>query len=124
MQNGSALPIVDVTLGDILGNGSRVIGVIREECATLIHLPQSEIVVSSAQLVFHNSHWLRAGNIFAPATSEATSRILCHLMLVGGDDQIITLMDPQSHRTYLLRDYAEVEDDAVQAPYDMAMAIH
>ena len=124
MQNGSAMPIIDVTLGDILGNGSRVIGVIREECETLIHLPQSEIIVSAAQLVFHNNHWLRAGNIFAPATSEAAPRILCHLMLVGGDDQIITLMDPRSHRTYLLRDYAEVEDDAVQAPYDMAMTIH
>jgi hypothetical protein len=118
MGDGSARPISDVRLGDVLVNGARVVGVIREECASLRYLPQSETVVSAAQLVFRDGHWRRAANAFAPA---AAGQILCHLMLAGGEDQVIQIMDPHTHRLYLLRDYAEVEDDAVQAPYDRAM---
>jgi hypothetical protein len=121
LQDGSARPISDIRMGEILSNGARVVGLIREECATLVHLPQSGIVVSAAQLIFRSGHWQRAANVFAPAPARAAPQILCHLMLTGGEDQIIPIMDPQTRRTYLLRDYAEVEDDAVQAPYDRAM---
>lgn len=121
MGDGSARPIADVRLGDVLANGARVVGVIREECATLAYLPRSETVVSAAQLLFRDGHWQRAGNIFVPASTAGDKQILAHLMLAGGEDQVITIMDPHTLRTYLLRDYAEVEDDAVQAPYDRAM---
>lgn len=121
MQDGSARSIADMRLGDVLVGGARVVGVIREECATTVYLPQSGVVVSAAQLLFRNGHWQRAGNVFAPAPVADTPQILRHLMLAGGDDQIIQIMDPQTRRTYLLRDYAEVESDAVQTPYDRAM---
>lgn len=121
MGDGSARPIADVHLGDVLVNGTRVVGVIREECTTLTYLPISETVVSAAQLIFRDRHWQRAGNVFAPVVIAGDKQILVHLMLAGGEDQVIQIMDPHTHRTYLLRDYAEVEDDAVQAPYDRAM---
>lgn len=118
LQDGSVRPMADIAIGDVLANGARVAGVIRETCAKVVRLPQSDLVVSAAQLIFRDGHWRRAGNMFAPVASEPI--VLCHLML-GTDNQTIPIMDPQSQRTYLLRDYAEVEDDAVQAPYDRAM---
>lgn len=121
MEDGSARPISDVHLGDVLVNGARIVGVIREECASLTYLPQSGTVLSAAQLIFRDGHWQRAGNVFALAAAQPHPQILCHLMLAGGRDQVIQIMDPHTHRTYLLRDYAEVDDDAVQAPYDRAM---
>jgi hypothetical protein len=121
MKGGSTRPLVDVNLGDVLVNGARVVGVIREECTTMVYLPHSEIAISAAQLVLHNGHWLRAGNIFATAVAP---QILCHLMLAGGNDQVINIMDPHTLRPYILRDYAEVEDEAVQTPYDQAMLMH
>jgi hypothetical protein len=121
LQDGSTKPIANVEIGDVLVNGARIMGVIREICETQCHLLQSSTVVSAAQLIFCDGKWQRATNRFAPVTTDIARSELCHLMLVGGEDQIIQIMDPQTQRSYLLRDYAEVEDDVVQAPYDRAM---
>jgi hypothetical protein len=121
LQDGSARAIADVALGETLANGALVVGVIREECATLCRFPSSTTVVSGAQLVFRDGFWQRAANVWAPNVTEerAQPRQLCHLMLAG--EQTITLMDPVTRRQYLLRDYAEVAEDSVQDPYDRAV---
>jgi hypothetical protein len=71
--------------------------------------------VSGAQLVYRG-RWVRAEHCGWPAAAP-TNETLIHLFVttnlftVGGDDEII-----------LVRDYAEVDSDAVQAPYDRAMS--
>jgi hypothetical protein len=64
--------------------------------------------------VCHKGVWTRAAH-FLPLTDAA--QVLHHLMLdrsepitVGGEDEVL-----------VVRDYAEITDEAIQAPYDKKM---
>ena len=100
-------------LGDLLSNGARVIGVVREEC-DLVCLTPGGYYVSAAQLVWHSGLWIRAANVWPLHYRPQT---LCQFVLdvnegftVGGDGD-----------HFLVRDYRETDAAVVQAPYDAAM---
>jgi hypothetical protein len=114
MRNLTWKPLASVQIGDELLGGGVVTGTVSEVCESQYLTPAGHYV-SGAQLVYRD-RWVRAANCGWPAVAP-TNETLIHLFVttnlftVGGDDEII-----------LVRDYAEVDSDAVQAPYDRAMS--
>lgn len=113
MKGGAWIPLASVQIGDVLATGAIVVGLIREVCEEQCLTPAG-FHVSAAQLVFHKGVWTRAAH-FLPLTDAA--QVLHHLMLdrsepitVGGEDEVL-----------VVRDYAEITDEAIQAPYDKKM---
>ena len=113
MKGGAWIPLASVQIGDVLATGAIVVGLIREVCDEQCLTPAG-FHVSAAQLVFHKGVWTRAAH-FLPLTDAA--QVLHHLMLdrsepitVGGEDEVL-----------VVRDYAEITDEAIQAPYDKKM---
>lgn len=123
LRNGRSVPLADIVVGDLLENGSRVLGVIHEECQTVCCSPGG-LWISAAQLVFQPEQggWTRAARIW-PAqqwqTQQQQSRILVHLLLTGGDGSF-TAMDGRGVGFLKFRDYAEHAD--TQAPYDACLS--
>lgn len=114
MRNLTWKPLASVQIGDELLGGGVVTGTVSEVCESQYLTPAGHYI-SGAQLVYRD-RWVRAANCGWPAVAP-TNETLIHLFVttnlftVGGDDEII-----------LVRDYAEVDSDAVQAPYDRAMS--
>ena len=119
MWDGSTKRIADMHLGDTVRSGARVVGLIREQAETVYTVAGGAVAFGPAQLVFREGRWIRAAHIFP---STAGPQVLCHLMLTGGEDQVLHVRDSLTgDQLYTLRDYAEIDDDAIQAPYDRAM---
>lgn len=122
LAEGTWIPLADVALGMELSTGGHVAGIIQEECALVTEL-EPDIVVSAAQLLLNEEtvRWRRAGRFLARRTYSVTpTRTLTHLLVAGGDNSFLVGL-PSTGKRFLVRDYSEVEDDAVQAPYDAAV---
>jgi hypothetical protein len=123
IESGRWVPIMEVSIGDKLGSGGVVAGVIQEECEMVTEL-EPGVPVAAAQLLFHpeTGQWRRAGRIWPDSTQtmEDGGRILYHLLVAGGDNSFL-FRTPGGH-TYTARDYSEVDDPSVQDPYDVAVA--
>lgn len=117
LRNGRSVPLADVVVGDYLESGSRVLGVIHEECQTLCCSPGG-LWISAAQLVSEQGGWNRAARIW-PSVESRMSCILVHLLLTGGDGSFMA-MDACGAGFMKFRDYAEHAD--TQAPYDACLA--
>jgi hypothetical protein len=115
-KDGSYISLDSISLGTILANGARVVGIIHEECRQVCELPRSHCVVSAAQLIHLNHTWVRTGTHW-PTTKKR--RILVHLML--DTQQSFYVYEPLTMRSYGVRDYTEVADAAMQAPYDQKL---
>ena len=116
VEGGGYTSIASVGLGTILTNGSRVVGIIHEECAEVCSLPRSHCVVAAAQLVHDGDKWTRATHLWP---SRNQRQILIHLML--DSQQSFYIYEPFTLRPYHIRDYTEVADPAMQTPYDAAL---
>jgi len=113
MQGGAWIPLATVQIGDVLSSGAVVKGLIREVCDEQCVTPAG-FRVSAAQLVLYKGIWTRAA-LFLPSADAA--QVLYHVMLdrsdsmtVGGEDEVL-----------VVRDYAEITAEAIQAPYDQKM---
>lgn len=115
-QGDSYIPLGSVKLGTVLANGARVVGIIHEECRHVCELPRSHCVISSAQLVRQDHTWIRAGTRWSSIKKRQT---LVHLML--DTQQWFYVYEPFTLRSYGVRDYTEVADAAMQAPYDSVL---
>jgi hypothetical protein len=121
LRNGRSIPLADIVVGELLENGSRVLGVIHEECQTVCCSPGG-LWISAAQLVFQPEHgrWNRAARIWLSLQWQTQQpRILVHLLLTGGDGSFIA-MDARGAGFLKFRDYAEHAD--TQAPYDACLS--
>lgn len=122
MSGGFWVPLTGVRIGDVLATGARVAGVIQEECALTTEI-EPGVHIAAAQLLLDPTlgRWRRVGRIWPEwtRTAEEKPRILYHLLVSGGDNSFM-IRSPTGHR-FLARDYSEVDDDAVQAPYDAAL---
>jgi hypothetical protein len=116
LEDGSYKSIASVSLGTILGNGTRVVGIIHEECKEVCPLPRSHCVVAAAQLIHDGDRWTRAALLWPTQEKRQT---LIHLML--DSQQEFYVYEPFTLRSYHVRDYTEVADPAMQAPYDAAL---
>lgn len=112
-DGGLYVPLGSVGLGTVLANGARVVGIIHEECRQVCELPRSHCVVSSAQLINLDNRWVRTGTRWSPIKNRKT---LVHLML--DSKQWFYIYEPLTLRSYCVRDYTEVADPSMQAPYD------
>ncbi len=115
-RDGSCCEMDSLRLGDMLEGGGRVSGIIHEMCAEACAVPEtSDLVVSTAQLVFWDGRWQRAGNVWA---RRDYNKPLIHVLLDGNKSFTI-----DTHAGPLpVRDYAEHEDDSVtQVAYDRAV---
>jgi hypothetical protein len=117
-NDGSFIALGSITLGTVLANGARVVGIIHEECGEICELPRSNCVVSAAQLIHLNHTWVRAGTRWS---STKKRQILVHLML--DTKQSFYVYEPLTLRSYGVRDYTEVADVAMQAPYDQKLKV-
>lgn len=115
-QDDAYIPLGSVGLGTVLANGSRVVGIIHEECSQVCHLPRSHCVISSAQLIHLDHTWVRTSTRW-PIMKKR--HILVHLML--DTKQWFYIYEPFTLRCYGVRDYTEVADAAMQAPYDQIL---
>lgn len=115
-HDGHTVTIESLRIGDVLEGDGRVNGIIREICEEVCAVPNtSGLVVSSAQLVFWDGRWQRAGNVWARRRRDADP--LIHVLLANNKSFTI-----DTHAGPLpVRDYAEHEDDSVvQNAYDLA----
>lgn len=120
LADGGAKQLTDVRMGDHLLGGGRVIGVIQEECRSLVRTPGG-VLMAAAQLVRCGPcGWMRAAHLW-PAVGDGSSPvILLHLMLDNAPHGAFTVRD--GREALQLRDYAEVVCAETQAPYDAVMA--
>ena len=116
VKGGIYKSLSSISLGTTLVNGARVVGIIHEECEEVCGIPRSHCVVSAAQLIHYGHLWTRAANIWP---SHKKRRVLIHLML--DSQQSFYVYEPNTLRTYEVRDYVEVADPAMQVPYDEAL---
>jgi hypothetical protein len=108
--------VSDLKLGDELATGQRVVGLVREVCASMCYVPETNTVVSAAQLVHWGGRWQRAANVWTAAIAE--SHVLVHLLVTGSNTVIVG--GPTG--LFAIRDYAEHADDSVtQTAYDKAV---
>lgn len=110
------IPLGSVRLGTVLANGARVVGIIHEECRQVCELPRSHCVVSAAQLIHLDDRWVRTGTRWS---SMKKRQALVHLML--DTQQWFYVYEPTTFRSYCVRDYTEVADPSMQAPYDQKL---
>lgn len=114
MKNLTSKPLSAVQIGDELLGGGVVTGTVSEICESQ-YISQGGHYVSGAQLVLLGGRWIRAANAGWPAVA-VTNETLIHLFVttnmftVGGEDE-----------SFIVRDYAEVNSDKVQAPYTRAI---
>lgn len=116
-HDGRTATMESLRIGDVLEGGGRVSGIIYEVCEEVCAVPNtSGLVVSSAQLVFWDGRWQRAGNVWARQRRDAEP--LVHVLLAANKSFMI-----DTHAGPLtVRDYAEHEDDAItQVAYDRAV---
>jgi hypothetical protein len=120
LANGRQKRLEEVAIGDVLVGGSRVRGVIREECRACVIAPGGRLF-SAAQLVgLPQGGWQRAIRLW-PDRRVAGIRILYHLMLEGGEATFqVRDVDGLS---YKVRDYTEVPGAETQGPYDRFLGI-
>ena len=120
LANGRQKRLEEVAVGDMLVGGGRVRGVIREECRACVVAPGGRLF-SAAQLVgLPQGGWQRAIRLW-PDRRVAGIRILCHLMLEGGEATFpVRDVDGMS---YKVRDYTEVPGAETQGPYDRFLGI-
>ena len=116
VDGGGYTSIASVSLGTVLVNGARVVGIIHEECTEVCGLPRSHCVVAAAQLIHEGHRWVRAAHLLP---SRKHRQVLIHLML--DSKQSFYVYEPITLRSYCVRDYIEVADPAMQAPYDAAL---
>jgi hypothetical protein len=109
LQSGN-ISLLNIQIGNILKDGSEVLGIIVEECSHCVQTPAG-IIMSASQLIYHDNRWVRAHKIFP--TLPGTQRLI-QLML--SDNQPITITNHTE--TWLARDYMEVHDLSVQEPYN------
>ena len=114
MKGGAWAPLATLQIGDVLATDAVVTGLIREVCDDQCVTPAG-FRVSAAQLVLQKGVWTRAAYFLPPAVT--TDPVLHHVMLdrsapitVGGEDEVL-----------VVRDYAEITDEAIQTPYDQKM---
>jgi hypothetical protein len=111
MDDGSWKPVRSVDVGDILQGKHVVLGTVVEECPhTVAHLP-SGIVVSSAQLIFHDGLWVRAG--IASAKQAAGNNTLRQLITNTAGPLVIR----KTGSPLWVRDYREVPLPEMEDPY-------
>ena len=105
MADQSKKLISEIQIGDRLDGNSRVLGLVKESCAKIVIV--DDVTVSSAQLLWHNGLWVRAGNI-----KEADNKPTIMYQLITENNIIKT-----DQGTYL-RDYREVSDPDMERPYE------
>lgn len=113
MSSGSWKRLDTIQLGDTVAAGSEVIGIIQEQCSTCVRTPGGNIV-SAAQLIRCEGQWVRATYMYPPYPGTYTL-----VQLLVSDNSSISLYG--NHEYISARDYAEVHDHNVQAPYDAAI---
>ena len=113
MKRGIWKPLHQIVIGDELMGGACIKGVIREICESQCMSPAGHYV-SAAQLILHESRWVRAAHVWPPVDH---SGVLYHVMTtqgipftVGGDNEM-----------FHVRDYAEVDSMDIQDPYDKSL---
>lgn len=120
IDHQSVLQLRDVQLGDRLINGTHVVGIIQEECSTIVEF--NSMCMSASMLVKDDNRcdWTRVCNR-VPATKIKileTPIILTHLLL--GGDHMLSIQNADG-KQFWVRDYCEIEDDLVQAPFSAAI---
>lgn len=121
VAGGSWIPLSDACIGMELATGGIIAGVIQEECGLLTEI-EPGVTMAAAQLLLsgETGRWRRACRMWPRRTLVAGEpRILTHLLVAGGDHSF--LVRTPERRRFLVRDYCEVEDDAIQAPFDAAL---
>jgi hypothetical protein len=98
-----------IPIGEPLKTG-KVIGIVTESCTTCVRTP-SGLILSAAQLVYHERRWVRAAQIYRPIKG---TYVLNHLFT--DSNQPITV----KHNGIIsqVRDYMEVHVKEIQSPYD------
>jgi hypothetical protein len=115
MAHGTWKPLHSVVIGDVTSTGGRVVGLIREVCDSICRSPGGHMV-SAAQLVWIDGHWIRAIHAW-PSDDKIEDTILYHLM-IDNDEPLAVGADGEQ---FLVRDYAEITNRDIQSPYDDAI---
>ncbi len=119
-NEGNWIPLDRVSIGTVLRGGATVTGVIWEECNTTVAV-EPGVFMAAAQLIWDSERrqWRRAGRLLPEAAAGGT-RLLRHLM-IGEGGGTLEVRGPGGSR-FWVRDYCEIADDAIQAPYDAAIS--
>ena len=116
MRDRTWKPLTAVRIGDELMGGGVVTGIIHEVCDSIRHLPGG-FITSAAQLVLVGGQWKRAAHLFpADPNYRNSGRVLYQLMVTTN-----MFVIKRVNMAWTVRDYAEVSDTAMQAPYDKKM---
>jgi hypothetical protein len=113
MASGVWKPITNVHIDDALMGGGIVKGVISELCEKQVKIPGGNWV-SAAQLILWEGVWRRAANLWSSYNRETT---MYHLMVTAN----LPFTIRNEGEVFVVRDYAEITSEAVQAPYDTVL---
>jgi hypothetical protein len=116
MANGTWKPMGTVAIGDRVTSGGQVVGLIRETCESVCLSPGGHMV-SAAQLIWMKDRWIRAAHLWPVA--EGIEATLYHVMI--DNDQPLAICGDGEY--FLVRDYAEITDRAIQEPYDAVYGV-
>lgn len=112
VESGVWKCVEDLEIGDVLANGSRVTGVVREWCNDIRCTPAGTHV-AAAQLMrsVTGGGWFRAARQFH---EKAEPRILCQIFLDTNDGFVVA----NDQEMWTVRDYQEWHGAETQSPYD------
>ena len=122
MADGTHRQLADLRIGDRVAPVGRIIGIIQEECHTLVQT-SGGVLMAAAQLVrTAGGLWRRAAHLWPQTLQRRDSPVLLnHLLLDNSPQGAFVIWDGRETRQ--LRDYAEAVCEETQAPYDAALAL-
>ena len=108
MAGANCKEIKDVQLGDLIGNGGKVIGIVKKEIEESCCMYKGDVVTPSI-LVSHNGKWVRANEV-ADTLNVTTPKTIYNLFVTPH-----SCIETVNGNIY--RDYIEVMSPAMREPY-------
>jgi len=109
LLDGRVVRLQDVTIGARLATKGDVLGLVKEVCVDVVVNPDNERLYAAGQLVWDNTKWVRAGEIWS---LRGESTVLYHLITSNNLIEVDGRM---------CRDYREVSSPSMEEAYTEAL---